>query len=121
MQHFLIIPKISIKRGVEDLKPTHRDLLKHMKRVAKSIMTKMFGQTFIDKDLEYLVGFHAIPSLYQLHLHVLTTDLSGIKTKKHRNSFSKEFMLSIDDVLSELDKFGKVVIDKKYYKKILQS
>ncbi|KAI9631972.1 HIT-like domain-containing protein [Dioszegia hungarica] len=48
------------------------------------------------------VGFHAIPSLKHLHLHVISDDrLSpALKTKKHYNSFRPDlgFFVSIADV-----------------------
>ncbi|KAH9027681.1 hypothetical protein EDB84DRAFT_1670019 [Lactarius hengduanensis] len=36
------------------------------------------------------VGFHAVPSMEHLHLHVLSSDLTApaLKTKRHYNSFS---------------------------------
>lgn len=38
-------------------------------------------------------GFHAVPSMAQLHLHVVSQDLrgSGMKHRKHWNSFATDF------------------------------
>ena len=50
-----------------------------------------------------LVGFHALPSLAPLHLHVLSPDLDSpwLKTKRHFNSFTQaSFFLRLDDVLA---------------------
>ncbi|KAI5121692.1 hypothetical protein M0805_002767 [Coniferiporia weirii] len=50
------------------------------------------------------VGFHAVPSMDHIHLHVISSDLCApaLKTKKHYNSFHPKlgFFLHIDDVLS---------------------
>ena len=50
-----------------------------------------------------------MPSLPQLHLHVISTDFdsSWMKTKKHYNSFHHpKFFMDIDDVIDKLEKNG---------------
>ena len=50
-----------------------------------------------------LVGFHALPSLTPLHLHLVSPDLvsESLKTKKHLHSFSHaHFFLRLDAVLA---------------------
>jgi len=48
-------------------------------------------------------GFHAVPSMSHLHLHVISSDLNSpaLKNKKHYNSFHPKlgFFLHLDDVL----------------------
>ena len=49
-------------------------------------------------------GFHAIPSMRQLHLHVISQDLdsAAMKNKKHWNSFSTGFFVAADVLIEHL-------------------
>ncbi|KAA1469527.1 HIT-like protein, partial [Dentipellis sp. KUC8613] len=53
------------------------------------------------------MGFHAVPSMEHLHLHVISADLCSerLKHKKHYNSFhpARGFFLPLDDVLAWYD------------------
>ncbi|EPY31856.1 aprataxin [Strigomonas culicis] len=62
----------------------------------------------------YLTGFHALPSLAPLHMHLLTMDLDSpcLKSKKHYNSFATFFFLTQPRVLSELQQRGYVGINQ---------
>lgn len=44
---------------------------------------------------EFKIGYHAEPSLLQLHLHVISTDFhsSTLKTKRHWNSFNTKLFI----------------------------
>lgn len=61
-----------------------------------------------------LLGFHALPSLTPLHLHVLSPDLCNgpcTKSKQHYNSFTTEFLVGIDTVIHRLQQAaGKAVV-----------
>lgn len=111
--HLLVVPKVKIVHGIDDLTADHVELIKHMKMIVDKILTRNCGTKF-------LVGFHAIPSLWQLHLHIVSRDLCGVKTKKHRNSFTEGFMLTLDFVLDKLQANGHVEIDKEYFNGLLK-
>ena len=51
------------------------------------------------------LGFHSIPSMRHLHLHVISRDFNSVclKKKKHWNSFTTAFWLDVDWVLQQLD------------------
>ncbi|KAI0283101.1 hypothetical protein BGY98DRAFT_1094043 [Russula aff. rugulosa BPL654] len=53
------------------------------------------------------IGFHAIPSMEHLHLHVISSDLisPSLKTKRHYNTFNPRtgFFLPLADVCASLD------------------
>jgi aprataxin len=60
------------------------------------------------------VGFHSMPSMAQLHLHVISTDYDSpcLKTKRHWNSFTSSFFLQLDDVITQLQgPAGAVAVD----------
>ncbi|KAL3232683.1 Aprataxin-like protein [Nakaseomyces bracarensis] len=46
------------------------------------------------------VGIHSVPSMNNLHVHVLTRDFNSVrlKHKKHYNSFNTKFFVSWDDL-----------------------
>ena len=112
--HLLVVPKIKIVHGVDDLRADHIELIEHMKMIVEKILTR-------NSSTKFLVGFHAIPSLWQLHLHIVSRDLSGVKTKKHRNSFTESFMLTPDYVLDKLRTVGHIHVDKDYFSGLLKA
>lgn len=64
--------------------------------------------------LRFMQGFHAIPSLPTIHLHVLSLDLCSafMKKKKHYNSFTTPFFLTIDRMEADLQQHGSVTINR---------
>ena len=50
-------------------------------------------ETFIEKFIQ--VGVHSVPSMSNLHIHVMTKDFHSqkMKNKKHYNSFNTEFFV----------------------------
>lgn len=62
-----------------------------------------------DPSLRFRCGFHAAPSLRQLHMHVVSQDFDSpqLKNKKHWNSFTHpDFFLDADWVLNQLRQAG---------------
>lgn len=55
--------------------------------MARTINTSVF--------LIHSIGYHAVPSMQRLHLHVLSTDFNSpcLKNKYHWNSFTTPFFL----------------------------
>lgn len=58
----------------------------------------------------FKIGYHAIPSMQHLHLHVISKDFdsSALKTKKHWNSFNTEYFKPAHVLRKELEKTGKI-------------
>ncbi|KAL4216894.1 hypothetical protein ACF0H5_023355 [Mactra antiquata] len=106
--HFLILPKENIP-NLKSLKPDHVDLLKHIEKIGKDVAEKT------DKKLKFRYGYHAVPSMSMLHLHVISQDFNSpcLKTKKHWNSFTSDYFVDSKDVIKTLEKDGKVVYDLK--------
>ncbi|KAF8628452.1 hypothetical protein AX15_003967 [Amanita polypyramis BW_CC] len=117
--HFLVLPPVRPPFTAEDLtnlrtlfkKDTElaKEVIQELKTVAQSLkqdieeeMTKRYGFKW-----EIWIGFHAVPSMLHLHLHVLSADLCSekMKNKKHYNSFHPKlgFFLDIDTVISWFD------------------
>lgn len=115
LYHFLVIPKKKIL-DVSKLSKEHIDLVEHMRVVALEHI-----KVIEDVSSPFDMGFHAIPSLEQLHMHVISTDFesSHLKHKKHWNSFNTEFFLKVDYVIETLKSQGKIEIDVVKYKELL--
>ena len=64
---------------------------------------------------QFRYGFHAQPSMARLHMHVVSQDFDSdcLKHKKHWNSFTTEFFVDAEDIISSLEEKGRVeVFDK---------
>ena len=63
-------------------------------------------------NIEFQVGFHAIPSMNQVHMHIISRDFisSALKTKKHWNSFTTEFFLKPSFIIDQLETVGSVKV-----------
>ena len=59
----------------------------------------------LEPTLKPKIGFHAVPSMKTLHLHVLSSDLrgSGMKTRRHWNSFATGFFKSANEACEVLE------------------
>jgi aprataxin len=70
----------------------------------------------------FKVGFHAVPSMKQLHMHVISLDFDSpkLKTRKHWQSFNTAFFWPLELVINTLESKGKIQIDKAQYEKILK-
>ncbi|EAU88593.2 hypothetical protein CC1G_04299 [Coprinopsis cinerea okayama7 len=124
--HFLILPRIEDgavageesqgKFSVQELRNLKALLRTSDKQKAKKLIEELKSEAdSVKRQIEeemverygfkwgVWVGFHAVPSMEHLHLHVLSADLVSekMKKKKHYNSFhpSLGFFLHIDDVL----------------------
>ena len=94
--HAIVIARDPALVGPTSLRPVpfeaHLAILGDMRREAEAwIETKQRGEGDGEGEgVRFRLGFHAIPSLPQLHLHVISTDFESpwMRTKKHWNSFN---------------------------------
>jgi len=77
--HALVIP-FEMPNSVRELTAEHWPRLQGAHVLARQIAARL--------EVGAQIGYHARPSLDHLHIHVISTDLSGCKTAKHFNSFS---------------------------------
>jgi len=75
-----------------------------------------------DSTLNFKLGYHAIPSMRQLHMHVISQDFDSerLTNKKHWNSFTTEFFIDAEDVIDMLNEKGEVKFDPQTYEKYLE-
>jgi aprataxin len=133
MYHLLILPKDTTVIDMSHLTKEHIPLIQHMQFVGEQIikqyvifisfLTRISLKSVIKEKIEFKVGFHALPSLKLLHLHVISQDFVSKSLKKieHWNSFTTNFFISPEFVLQELNEKGKVEIDQEEFAKIKES
>jgi aprataxin len=104
--HFLVMPKENIP-NLKSLRKENVALLEHMQEKGKEIADKS------DDELQFRLGYHAVPSMSHLHLHVISQDFDSLclKNKKHWNSFTTEYFVDSEEIVKELEQNGKVVKD----------
>ena len=105
--HFLVLPKSDIS-SLKKLTTAHISLIRHMIDSAYFQIINKF--TANNKEVEFRCGFHAIPSMSQVHMHVISQDFVSpcLKTKRHWNSFNTKYFIEAEDVYQSLSKNGVV-------------
>lgn len=105
--HWLVLPWQSIP-NLKSLRKDHCDLVKHMQDIGE----KMVGQCPDSDILRFRMGYHAIPSMSHVHLHVISQDFDSpcLKNKKHWNSFTTDYFIESKDVLQMLETDGRVCV-----------
>eukprot|EP00056_Hartaetosiga_gracilis_P007717 m.111517 g.111517 ORF g.111517 m.111517 type:complete len:497 (-) comp12764_c8_seq3:1600-3090(-) len=116
--HFLVMPTVVIE-DIYHLTPDHLHIIKELQ-----ISAMKFGQKLMEnkKDITFRTGFHAIPSMRQLHLHLISQDFDSVclKNKKHWNSFNTEYFVSPKKIHHMLRKYKKVHFDETKYREVLK-
>merc|ERR1712187_1053163 len=98
--HLLVLPRVRILSmrdvGYKDL-PMLRSLADYL-----AWMLQGLEQQF--PDLRFTHGLHSVPSLRQLHIHVLSRDFLSpcMKNAKHFNSFQNPFFVPLGAVIDTL-------------------
>lgn len=79
--HYLVLPHADIN-SIYELDKSHIGLLEEFGDLFKEIQN--------ETELPLSAGFHAVPSMQRLHLHIISTDMVSpcLKTKVHWNSFT---------------------------------
>ena len=96
-------------KALRDLCKDHLAPLQHMHHsaqiIARSLKASMRGN-----PSNILLGYHAVPSLEPLHLHIISDDFDSdyMRTKKHWNSYVSPFFVSTREVEDELRAKGSV-------------
>lgn len=114
--HYLALSKENIS-SLKSLGRSHVDLLQHILDFSQS-----FIGTRHEKSILFRFGYHAIPSMTRLHMHIISQDFDSpcLKNKKHWNSFTTDFFIDAASILKWLKSKGKVEIDKERYESLLK-
>ena len=84
-------------------------MLQAMQRLAKWLATAL--RRCMPELSPLVAGFHAVPSMRQLHLHLISLDFDSdaLKNKKHFNSFTTDFLVPPWKWLESLERQGAVM------------
>lgn len=115
--HFLVMPRILTPRGVSSLCKADLPLLRILQKASVSFVNS--------KDVDgsaFNIGFHAVPSMTQLHVHVISRDFDSVclKNKKHWNSFTTRFFIPLSAVIDEIEVNGSLEWDEREYETMLR-
>ena len=121
--HLLILPRERYYESVHHIEPSNRadmQFLTEMVRFGDEVIHSLLRQ--IDPNRTFISGFHAIPSLQPVHMHVLSLDLSGrsMKKKKHFNSFATPFFLESHQTLRQLQSGSRITTHKEEFQEMLK-
>ncbi|ELW70253.1 Aprataxin [Tupaia chinensis] len=105
--HWLVLPWASIS-SLKAVTREHLELLKHMHTVGEKVIADFAGSS----ELRFRLGYHAIPSMSHVHLHVISQDFDSpcLKNKKHWNSFNTEYFLESQAVMRMVQETGRVTV-----------
>lgn len=114
--HLLILPRhdnLTKMKPQEAFKEEQKiELIQPYVEQATEMARKLFRKEWKridgkDEEVEILVCCHSVPSLNNLHIHVMTKDMCGthMKNKKHFNSFQTNFAIKFDEFPLKDDDF----------------
>ena len=119
--HILVLARDpALRDGPSSLRATHVPLVEKMLAAARSAMARALAETPAPSDggapsRAVRFGFHAKPSMPQLHMHAVSQDLRGssMKTRRHWNTFATDFFRDASEVLDELRARGALAWDEE--------
>jgi len=100
--HLLVLPRARVA-SLEKLTCEHLPMLKRLSAYVAWLLEQVEGKDG-DPGVGWTHGLHSVPSLKQLHVHVMTLDLNSpcMKNAKHFSSFLPPFLVSLDKVIQML-------------------
>lgn len=108
-KHLLVLARHEGLDCLADVHQEHLQLLMTMHAVGLKWAEKFLHE---DSSMVFRLGYHSVPSMRQLHLHVISQDFNSnhLKNKKHWNSFNTAFFRDSVDVIEEIKNHGKATI-----------
>ncbi|XP_072947332.1 aprataxin [Epargyreus clarus] len=102
--HYLMLPRDNIE-SIHKLNKKHISILKEFGSILQDIIEE-------NKDVTLKAGFHAVPSMQRLHMHIISTDMVSpcLRTKIHWNSFTTDFFIPYEDVLRKIEQNGHIEV-----------
>ncbi|KAG2262352.1 hypothetical protein Bca52824_069431 [Brassica carinata] len=112
LKHVLVLARQESVDGLEDVGSANIQLLEEMHDVGMKWIKRFQDE---DASLIFRLGYHSVPSMRQLHLHVISQDFESdhLKNKKHWNSFTTSFFRDSVDVLEEVKSQGKANVESE--------
>ena len=110
--HLLILPRAPLAKP-EELTAEHAPLLRHMHQLACWLAPRL--RAAHPGLLPLRCGFHAVPSLRQMHLHVISLDFDApdFKRPRHWNIFNTDYLVAPLRWAKMLEQEGRIRVDRK--------
>jgi aprataxin len=107
--HFLCLPRKLRIDEPQSLSREHVEILTKMLDKGKYVEKEIKRKNPQDISLPFRFGFHAKPSMRQLHMHIISQDFCGrgLKTLKHWNSFNTSFFIDCEHLIEILQQYGR--------------
>eukprot|EP01112_Ceratiomyxa_fruticulosa_P022478 TRINITY_DN822_c0_g2_i1.p1 TRINITY_DN822_c0_g2~~TRINITY_DN822_c0_g2_i1.p1 ORF type:complete len:398 (-),score=85.17 TRINITY_DN822_c0_g2_i1:78-1271(-) len=117
--HYLVMPR-KLVDGFKNLTRVDVPLIESLWERGKLIANEVKEK--VSPTIEFQLGFHAVPSMRQLHMHVISRDFnsSSLKNKKHWNSFTTKFFVDVGIFIQQLRDSNRVHFDKEEYEGLLK-
>ncbi|GFS13916.1 aprataxin [Elysia marginata] len=114
--HFLVLPRQKIP-NLKSVTKNDLSLLEHIQKKGEEIAHRA------NSELKFRFGYHAVPSMSHLHMHVISQDFNSpcLKTKKHWNSFTTEYFVDSKDVIRQIKVKGQFSTDTQRMNELLKS
>ncbi|KAJ1416243.1 P-loop containing nucleoside triphosphate hydrolase [Sesbania bispinosa] len=108
-KHVLVLARTEGLDSLANVQNEHLQLLKKMHAVGLKWAEKFLQES---ASLVFRLGYHSVPSMRQLHLHVISQDFDSkhLNNKKHWNSFNSDFFRDSVDVIDEITNHGKATL-----------
>ncbi|AES59709.2 putative adenylylsulfatase [Medicago truncatula] len=108
-KHVLVLARSGGLDCLSDVQNEHLSVLKRMHAVGLKWAEKFLSE---NSSLVFRLGYHSVPSMRQLHLHVISQDFDSkhLKNKKHWNSFNTAFFRDSVDIIDEVSIHGKATL-----------
>ncbi|KAF9124638.1 hypothetical protein BGW39_008065 [Mortierella sp. 14UC] len=103
--HMLVMPRTPVDKVTELVGEAGIRTVEGLVRVAATLLTTLKAE---NPYLEFKMGFHIVPSMSHLHLHVISQDFCSPCLKKalHWNSFNTGFFIPPDEVIRVIREKG---------------
>ena len=108
--HVLILPRMPLNCP-DELRPEHEPLLRHMVELAHWLAPRLRAQHPGLPPLR--CGFHAVPSMWHLHLHLISIDFDSgnMKHPRHWTIFNTAYLVPPHEWIAQLRAQGRVHVD----------
>jgi aprataxin len=108
--HVLILPRYPID-GPQDLRPENEPLIRHMTELAQWLAPRLRAQFPGLPPLR--CGFHAVPSMKHLHLHLISLDMRSVDLKRprHWHIFNTDYLVAPQIWAQQLTSHGRVTVN----------
>lgn len=115
-RHMLVLPLREID-SPQTLKRFHLPVLRALHATALKTVAMLQAE---DPSLTFRIGYHAIPTLQQLHLHVVSEDFDSrcMNRELRWNSFTTPFFIPSTEMMAIIERDGK--FDGTEYKRYLR-